>query len=249
MSTDDDERVGATEPPQTDPGYTPPPPTEPLRSLHTAPPHVPAAFSAPPAAVSPVPYTGAVAAKITLIGLALCASVDAVQIVVIALIRWSLDAHVDEYGEWYPPEWLLSLDLGVSYLPLLSLIATGIAFLTWFSRAHAHASLRAPISGGPVIAWFIPILSLWLPYQRMADVWTVVTQRPKGIVLTWWALWLAQSFVSRATNLAPNTMEGMNQLHFFMVASAGLSMLTAVLAGHLVLTIDQAARSSVPATF
>lgn len=248
MSTDDDERVGATEPPQNDPTHTPPPP-EPLPSLHTEPPHVPAAFSAPPAAIAPVPYTGAIAARITLIGLAVCAAVDAVQIVVIALIRWSLDAHVDEYGEWYPPEWLLSLDLGVSYLPLLSLIATGIAFLTWFSRAHAHASLRAPIAGGPVIAWFIPILSLWLPYQRMADVWTVVTQRPKGIVLTWWVLWLAQGFVSRATNLEPTTMEGMNQLHFFMVASAGLSMLTAVLAGHLVLTIDQAARSSVPATF
>jgi hypothetical protein len=228
--TDDAERAAVAEPPLT---------TEPI----------PAAFSAPPAPVAAVPYAGAGAAKVTLVGLAVCASIDVVQVLTVALIRWSMDAHVDDYGEWYPPEWLLSLDVVVSVLPLLALIGTGIAFLTWFSRAHAHASSRSPIAGGPVIAWFIPIMSLWLPYQRMADVWTVVTGRPKGVVLTWWGLWLAQSFVSRGASLEPTTMQGLNQMHFFIVASSGLSILTAVLAGHLVSTIDQAARSSVPATF
>ena len=214
-------------------------------------PEVPTVFDAPPAVLDIPSYTGAGVARGALLGLAICALIDVAEVLLIGIVRWSMDhdEHFNEYGEWTPPTWILDFETLLGGASLIALIATGITFLVWFSRAHAYASARAPISGGPVIAWFIPVASLWLPYQRVRDVWNVVTERPIGLVQVWWGLWLANTFFSRATNYEPQTWEGFSQLHTVMIGASVTDIATALLAARIVMTIDQAAHARMPATF
>lgn len=84
-------------------------------------------------------------------------------------------------------------------------VAAGIAFLVWQWRARVNCDGLSPAprrrSRGWVIAsWFVPVVSLWFPYQDVSDVWKIsdpeTRERPGSeirgvrVLAWWWACWL-----------------------------------------------------------
>lgn len=197
------------------------------------------------------PYTGQLPARIAVAGLIVCCLVDVLQIGVSLLIHASLDndAHFDAYGMWNPPEWILSSESFLIAAPIVALLFTAVPFVTWLSRAHGYASSKVPLQGDPVLAWFIPFANLWLPYQRVRDVWNVITQKPGHIVAMWWFFWVARTFVARATWGDVDTIEAMQSLQLVMMLAAVVDVIAAFLAARIVLTIDAAAQNKSPTTF
>jgi hypothetical protein len=99
------------------------------------------------------------------------------------------------------------LDVGV-------LFASGITFLMWFHRVRANL-LALGVSdarwspGWAVGWWFVPVMSLFRPYQVAAEIWQASDpaatqadwrQRPVGSLLGWWwALFVAAIVVEQVS--------------------------------------------------
>lgn len=197
------------------------------------------------------PYTGQLPARVAIGGLIACCVVDVLQIGVSLMIRASLQdgAYFDEHGMWSQLRaWELRSFL--IFAPLVALLFTAVPFLMWFSRAHAYASAKAPlIKGDPVLVWFIPLANLWMPFQRLRDVWKVITHEPGTIVVAWWFFWVARAFVARATWTEVDTVESMLDLQMLIVLAALVDVVAAFLAARIVIRIDAAARGRSPTTF
>lgn len=81
-------------------------------------------------------------------------------------------------------------------------LVTGVVFLTWVFRASQNCQGFSPLpmrhSPGWSVAWFfIPIMSLFKPYQVMKEIWLVSREpssrsRENGSPLLgwWWAFWI-----------------------------------------------------------
>lgn len=95
--------------------------------------------------------------------------------------------------------------LGLGALTTVIMLAAGICWLIWQHRAASSvppaALRRSP--GWHVGSWFIPIVSLWFPFQNVKDIARGAQAPVSGVLLGgWWALWLASSFAYvGATNL------------------------------------------------
>lgn len=83
-----------------------------------------------------------------------------------------------------------------------------VMFLVWLWRARVNAELlcRAQHTRSRVwtlLGWFVPIVSLWFPFQAVRDVWKAShpAAAPEGynmhgmsftkVLGWWWAVWLA----------------------------------------------------------
>jgi hypothetical protein len=84
---------------------------------------------------------------------------------------------------------------------LLTYATSGVLWLVW--QARLAASAPGPVRRGPamqVVAWFVPVLNLWWPYQDHHDLWAAY--RPHGTdseaspVGLWWGLYLALPFLT-----------------------------------------------------
>ncbi len=96
-------------------------------------------------------------------------------------------------------------------LTLLAFIATSVPFLMWIHRANRNArALGAQdmrFTPGWSVGWFfVPLLSLWKPYQAMKEIWqasqdphTWQEQEVGPIVGRWWTLWLLSNFLGQMT--------------------------------------------------
>lgn len=96
--------------------------------------------------------------------------------------------------------------IGILYL--VTFIITGITFLKWIYRAnlncHEFGAQGMKFSPGWSIGYyFIPILTIYKPYQAMKEIWKVSKnptdwQNQKGSALLgwWWALWLTSNIFS-----------------------------------------------------
>jgi hypothetical protein len=94
-------------------------------------------------------------------------------------------------------------------------IASMMIFVVWFYRARISADgqgwpqRRSP--GWAVGAWFVPFLSLWYPFQMMADIWRAglpPEDRANRALLPglWWGCWLLLPFLAgsgRAIGFGP----------------------------------------------
>ena len=101
----------------------------------------------------------------------------------------------------------------IGFLFLVVYIVSAVTFIRWFRRAYynfhtrvTHLSWKEGWAAG---AWFVPILSLFLPYQIMKDMYQgtrhVLSERglvrdpallPTGMLGTWWALWVISGILS-----------------------------------------------------
>jgi hypothetical protein len=82
---------------------------------------------------------------------------------------------------------------------ILLVLAFIPVFLVWLY----HASRNAGQSGYPqrrsagwaIGGWFVPVISLWFPYQVVADIWRAAQPperrtRTPWLVVAWWTCWL-----------------------------------------------------------
>ncbi|HSO31964.1 MAG TPA: DUF4328 domain-containing protein [Labilithrix sp.] len=96
----------------------------------------------------------------------------------------------------------------------LASLGGGVLFLVWIHQASKNAhSFRQGLAitpGWSVAWWFIPVASLWKPYQALAEIWRASdpsvprgdeswrARPPPGTFPLWWGLYLVSGFVSLA---------------------------------------------------
>lgn len=100
---------------------------------------------------------------------------------------------------------------------LLTLLASGVAFLMWFHRAHRNVSTWHYVKhrvGWAVGSWFVPFLNLWRPLKIAEEIIVasplpVRTEPPARFRLWWAALFLSEGVERFATNTSGETVSGL----------------------------------------
>ena len=127
-------------------------------------------------------------------------------------------------------------------LPLL-LLTTMVVFLLWMQRANKNVrALGAQgircTPGWAVGWWFVPIATLFKPYQAMREIYQASDPgagpaswagRPAGLVGAWWAAWLG-------TGVSLVVLQDAAEAHpgAVLVVSASLLLVAAVLASQVI---------------
>lgn len=146
----------------------------------------------------------------------------------------------------------------LGFVDLGALLATSMMFLFWLHGAYKYAAsftgaLLQYTPGWAVAWWFVPILSLWKPYQVIRELWEVSlpaadssgpAQVPKSSAVLgwWWAAYLAMNAVSTFDARiyeAANTASALINAGWISIASAAVTIVGAVLAVYVVRTIDR----------
>jgi uncharacterized membrane protein len=124
------------------------------------------------------------------------------------------------------------LIIGLSQFVLYLL--TVIVFGRWIVRANKNvralgASGLRVTPGWAVGYFFVPIVSLWKPYQAMKDLWRASqnpaawTSTATGFLLpAWWTLWLLWVFLGQASlrvTLAAGTLEQLQAATYLQMVS------------------------------
>lgn len=147
--------------------------------------------------------------------------------------------------------------IALSVVSVLVAIATGVLWVVWQFHAAKHAigqTRRSP--GWHAGSWFIPVVSLWFPYQNISDLWRAFGRvRPSWLIL-WWLLWLASAFVMQISARVSLAAEDLETLRVAMALGIVAELLTLaavpfaclVVRGITQLIIQRAAGTS-PASF
>jgi hypothetical protein len=125
---------------------------------------------------------------------------------------------------------------------VIVLIATAVAFLAWLSRSVENAP---PLGGGipkdspraSIGWWFVPIISLFKPYQIVADLYRrMVASGPAQavsvtIIVVWWVCFIGQGLIARLADLTPlTTLESIRTSLSILLVSAVGDLAAAILA-------------------
>jgi hypothetical protein len=148
------------------------------------------------------------------------------------------------------------MQLGIGLAQLVVYVATIVAFLMWLYRSYENLPSfgvsRNNIkysSGWAVGSFFIPIVSLVVPYRAVKELWRKSvpnsgdmfgeTEMP-GFVPLWWGVWLVSNFANQIyfrlswrEELTPE-VDGM-----FGIVTGLLDILAAILALMVVREIDR----------
>ena len=100
---------------------------------------------------------------------------------------------------------------GVALLGVAVYIATIVVFLMWIYRANENLSAfgasSSYSSGWTVGSWFIPFVSLVVPYRATKELWNKSVPNtgnmfsdlsPPAFFPIWWTFWLLSNFASNA---------------------------------------------------
>ncbi len=110
--------------------------------------------------------------------------------------------------------------IGVAQLVLW--IVTGIVFLTWIHRANRNArALGAKdmrFTPGWAVGWyFVPIMSLWKPFQAMREIWQASAEpgnwqvvRTPALLGWWWALFLGAQILAQVGYQLSKSIDGVD---------------------------------------
>lgn len=98
--------------------------------------------------------------------------------------------------------------IGIIYMVVF--IVSGFLILRWIHRANYNARQLGAENmkftpGWSIGYYFIPILTLWKPYQAMKEIWKA-SKNPldwevsdaSSILPIWWTLWLVSGFLGQA---------------------------------------------------
>jgi len=99
----------------------------------------------------------------------------------------------------------------VGFIYMIVYIVAGVTFIQWFRRAYYNLNLRTRCEhtdGWAAAFWFIPILTLFRPYQIMDEMWTKTSSlinsyslNPKQdspvVMGLWWGLWIISNFIGQ----------------------------------------------------
>jgi hypothetical protein len=104
-------------------------------------------------------------------------------------------------------------EIGLGLLEVIVYLATLVMFLLWLYRSYenlpAFGVRRNELkysSGWAVGSFFVPFVSLVVPYRAMKELWTKSVPSsgdmfgnlsPPGFFPLWWAVWLASNFANQ----------------------------------------------------
>jgi hypothetical protein len=92
---------------------------------------------------------------------------------------------------------------------LIIFIISSVTFILWFRRAYYNLNARIKCNqteGWAAGSWFVPIISLYRPYQIMKEMWVESTRiintksnsNTKSstlIIGIWWTLWIVSNYI------------------------------------------------------
>lgn len=138
---------------------------------------------------------------------------------------------------------------------LLVFIVSGFLILRWIHRANSIArQLGAQgmrfTPGWSIGYYFIPILSLWKPYQAMQEIWQASHNpknwsavQPSSILGLWWFFWLAKNIFDRVfarMSLRVEDIQGFLNLNIAAQVSEVMAITLALVTLSIVNSIYQA---------
>ncbi len=147
----------------------------------------------------------------------------------------------------------------VGFAQMAVFLATAIAFLMWFHRAHRNLPSLGCRNlkyspGWAVGAWFVPILNLFRPFQIMGEIWrgsdstALAFDSPNPRVRSasplvgwWWGLWIAKGIVGQAAfriSLRAETLGALLASSWVSVVGDLISLPAALLAIAVVRGVD-----------
>lgn len=134
----------------------------------------------------------------------------------------------------------------IGIVSLIVLIASGICWVVWQYRAAASlpAGVLRRSPAWHAGAWFIPIVSLWLPLQNISDL--ARGSRAAlggGIRATWWALWIVSGLTGGIASrlvVSAHTIPSLTGALMISILSDVLSIAAAVFAWIVVARITDA---------
>lgn len=108
-------------------------------------------------------------------------------------------------------------DARVRIISIISLIiwaTSGITFIMWFRRAYYNLGVITTrtnyTDGWAAGCWFVPIISLYRPYQIMKELYSdtkrfldgkdISHQLETRLLSTWWTLWLVHVILDQIIN-------------------------------------------------
>lgn len=98
----------------------------------------------------------------------------------------------------------------VAILYMVIFVVSGFLILRWIHRANYNARQLGAKNlnftpGWAIGYYFVPILTLWKPYQAMKEIWKAsknpsdwVSQNTSAILPIWWTIWLISAFLGQA---------------------------------------------------
>lgn len=122
--------------------------------------------------------------------------------------------------------------IGIVYF--IAFVVCVITFIQWFRRASWNLHQRVPnlqhSEGWAAGAWFVPIISLYMPYQIMKELYKrtsmLLMQRgmphePPRVALVgwWWAAWIIGNILGQISFRTAMSAETMDELIFTTGAS------------------------------
>jgi hypothetical protein len=112
----------------------------------------------------------------------------------------------------------------VALIYLAVFIVSGFLILRWIHRANYNArQLGAKdmefTPGWSIGYYFIPILTLWKPFQAMKEIWKAshnpenwATEKASSILGLWWFLWIVTNMLGQAVLRMSTGAEGLQEL-------------------------------------
>ncbi|WP_439902361.1 DUF4328 domain-containing protein [Microbacterium azadirachtae] len=88
----------------------------------------------------------------------------------------------------------------VSFGSLSVYVATAVCWVVWQYRAASSLppDMLRRTPGWHVGSWFVPVVSLWFPFQNVTDLTRASRARVSdGVRRAWWTLWIASVVTSR----------------------------------------------------
>lgn len=99
----------------------------------------------------------------------------------------------------------------IAILYIVVFIISAITFIQWFRRAYYNLNIRTNCNhsdGWAAGSWFVPIISLFRPYQIMKEMWDKTTcmiqskslkqeENSTMIFGLWWTLWIVSNYLGQ----------------------------------------------------
>jgi hypothetical protein len=164
------------------------------------------------------------------------------------LYSWGRTSLADELeaGRYGSSSRYDNLDLALTMLDLLLLVATMVCWCLWqhrLARSLPPGELRRS-PGMHAGSWFIPVVCLWFPLQNMRDLWDACRPaRGRAVLGWWWAFWIVSTILSRWAD-SVGEVSDIGDFRSYNTAWLAVSLVwvvTSVLALYVVATLTRAA--------
>jgi Domain of unknown function (DUF4328) len=159
--------------------------------------------------------------------------------VVVVLIAARLAIQMSHLGSAH---WRHSfIEFRLDKIADITMFGLSILFVVWFRRARINAERSAYWQRRAVVwafwGWIVPIVSLWIPFQIMGDIWRAGRPAPQWrktawLPALWWTCWIVSG-----VGFSSQTGSNMYGVPHIAVGSETLSLVFLAFAGALLIAI------------